>query len=39
MHKVIKVIPFSTKYQTIMESVYEASEHAKDGGNCAEFSW
>merc|ERR1711973_772495 len=35
MHNIIKAIPFNAKYQTIMETVYEAAEFSKDGGECA----
>merc|ERR1712117_743369 len=39
MHKLIQAIPFNAKYQTIMETVYEASEHAKAGGHCSKYNW
>merc|ERR1712020_290680 len=40
MHNIIKAIPFNAKYQTIMETVYEASEYSKDGGECAaKYNW
>merc|ERR1719464_2061747 len=40
MHNIIKAIPFNAKYQTIMETVYEASEFSKDGGDCAaKYNW
>merc|ERR1712025_1415020 len=40
MHNIIKAIPFNAKYQTIMETVYEAAEYSKDGGECAaKYNW
>merc|ERR1712223_1306205 len=40
MHNIIKAIPFNAKYQTIMETVYEAAEFSKDGGECAaKYAW
>ena len=29
MHKLIQAVPFNTKYTAIMETIYDASEHAK----------
>jgi len=40
MHNIIKAIPFNNKYQTIMETVYDAAEFSKDGGECsAKYNW
>merc|ERR1712002_100419 len=40
MHKIIQAVPFTAKYQTIMETVYDASEYAKNGGECsAKYNW
>merc|ERR1711971_734623 len=40
MHNIIKAIPFNTKYQTIMETVYDAAEFSKNGGECsAKYNW
>merc|ERR1711892_855336 len=40
MHNIIKAIPFNAKYQTIMETVYDASESSKTGGDCAaKYNW
>merc|ERR1719216_811109 len=33
-HKLSQAVPFSEKYSVIMETLYDASEHAKTGGNC-----
>merc|ERR1719454_460347 len=30
MHKLIKAVPFTEKYQTVMQTVYQASEFAKE---------
>merc|ERR1712061_653647 len=39
MHKLIQAVPFNTKYTAIMETIYDASEHAKKGGECTKYSW
>merc|ERR1719150_2290899 len=39
MHKLIQAVPFSEKYSVIMETLYDASEHAKTGGNCSKYNW
>jgi len=39
MHKLIQAVPFNEKYTVIMETVYSASEHAKQGGECSKYSW
>merc|ERR1712197_40429 len=39
MHKLIQAVPFSEKYSVIMETLYDASEHAKSGGNCSRYNW
>merc|ERR1712026_548087 len=39
MHKLIQAVPFSEKYNVIMETLYSASEHAKSGGNCSKYNW
>merc|ERR1712244_204238 len=39
MHKLIQAVPFSEKYNVIMETLYSASEHAKAGGNCSKYNW
>jgi len=40
MHTIIKAVPFSAKYQTIMETVYDAAEFSKNGGECSsKYSW
>merc|ERR1712051_608398 len=39
MHKLIQAVPFSEKYNVVMETLYDASEHAKSGGNCSKYNW
>merc|ERR1711978_74256 len=39
MHKLIQAVPFSEKYNVVMETLYDASEHAKSGGNCSRYNW
>ena len=39
MHKLIQAVPFSEKYNVIMETLYDASEHAKAGGHCSKYNW
>merc|ERR1712027_191978 len=39
MHKLIQAVPFSEKYNVIMETLYSASEHAKAGGQCSKYNW
>merc|ERR1712154_262549 len=39
MSKLIKAVPFNTRYTNIMETVYNASEHSKNGGECAKYNW
>jgi len=39
MHKIIKVVPFQEKYQTIMVSVNDAMEHANTGASCEKYDW
>merc|ERR1711981_165009 len=39
MHKLIQAVPFSEKYNVIMETLYSASEHAKSGGQCSKYNW
>ena len=40
MHKLIKAVPFTEKYQTVMQTVYQASEFAKEGGDCtSQYGW
>merc|ERR1712002_528482 len=33
--EISQAVPFTAKYQTIMETVYDASEYAKNGGECS----
>merc|ERR1712106_587678 len=39
MHKIIKVVPFQEKYQTIMVSVNDAMDHSNAGGACEKYEW
>merc|ERR1711973_908722 len=39
MHSIIKAVPFTQKYRTIMDKVNEASEHGKTGKDCSIYKW
>merc|ERR1712126_549176 len=39
MHKLTKAIPFEEKYQSIMVSVNDATEHGNDGNSCERYAW
>lgn len=39
MHKLIKVVPFQEKYQSIMLSVNEAMEAGNAGDSCEKYIW
>jgi len=39
MHKLIQAVPFNEKYTVIMETIYDAAEHAKTGGQCSKYNW
>merc|ERR1711862_201357 len=39
MSKLIKAVPFNIRYTSIMETVYDAAEHSKNGGECTKYNW
>jgi hypothetical protein len=39
MHQVIQVIPYSEKYNEVIDTVNMANLHRKSGGSCDKFSW
>jgi len=39
MHNIIKAVPFSEKYNKVIDVVEAANNHGKAGGECSQFGW
>jgi hypothetical protein len=39
IHKLMKVVPFASKYYDVMSAVQDATEHSLNGGECSVYRW
>jgi len=39
MHNIIKAVPFSEKYNKVIDVVEAANNLGKSGGECSKFGW